>query len=161
MEPSANPTASSLVEREGDAHQRAQAARLRGDRDDRRARFGRRGLVEDAAAELDDGDDAAIELEPERRQRDRLHVAHDLLGVLALVRDDVNLGDPSVGLGDEPNDRNVGKPTDLPFDFRQVQFVHALVLSARPAAVTIERGGADLSDHRLSRRAGPVKFRRS
>ena len=66
-----------------------------------------------------------VELEPERRQRDRLHVAHDLLRVLALMRDDVHFGDATVGFGDEPNDRDVGQPTDLPFDFREVQFVHA------------------------------------
>ena len=73
-----------VVAGERDAHERAQAVGLGGDRDDRRAGVGREHLrVEDVAAELHDRDDAAVELEPERRERDRLHVADDLLRVLA------------------------------------------------------------------------------
>ena len=140
-----------VVERERDAYQRTQPARLGGDRDDRRPGLGGGALVEDAAAELHDRDDPAVELEPERRERDRLHVAHDLLRVLALVGDDVDFGDATVGFGDDANDRDVGQPTDLPFDFREVQFVHALVLPTRPRATTIGRGERSRRDHPRTR----------
>ena len=115
-------------------------------------------LVEDVAAELHDRDHAAIELEPERRERDRLHVAHDLLRVLALMRDDVHFGDATVGLGDEPNDRHVGQPTDLPLDFRQIQFVHVSFFPVGRAA-TLGRGGAAMCDHRGARgfRTRPIR----
>jgi hypothetical protein len=36
----------------------------------------------------------------------------------------VHFGDATVAVGNESNDRHVGKPTDLSFDLRQVQFVH-------------------------------------
>ena len=113
-----------LVERERHAHQGAHTACFGRDRDDRRTRDGRESVIERAAAELDHRYHAPVELETERRERDRLHVAHDLLGVLALMGDDVHFGDPAVGFGDDPHDRYVGKPADLSLDFGQVQFVH-------------------------------------
>ena len=79
--------------------------------------------VEHVAAELHDGDDAAVELEAERRERDRLHVARDLLGVLARVRDDVDFADASARLGDEPGDRDVGEAADLALDLGQIELV--------------------------------------
>ena len=97
IEPSAKPTASSSssasVTRTNERNPLASAviATIEG------TRFRRRRLVEDVAAELHDRDDAAVELESERRERDRLHVAHDLLRVLSLMRDDVDFGDATVG----------------------------------------------------------------
>ena len=69
-----------------------------------------------------------IEFEAERSECDRLHVAHDLLGVLAGVGDDVHLAHPAVGLTDEPCDRHIGQATDLPLHLSEINVVHAVLL---------------------------------
>ncbi len=93
-----------FVTGERDPHERAQTVRLGRDRDDRRTRIRREVLVELIPAELHDADDAAIEVEAERRERDRLDVAHDLLRVFAGVRNDVHFRNATVGFGDQARD---------------------------------------------------------
>ena len=59
-------------------------------------------------AQLHDRDDAAVELEPERGQRDRLHVADDLLGRLAGVGQDVDLEGAADRIGHEAHSGHFG-----------------------------------------------------
>ena len=69
--------------------------------------------------------DAPIELEPEGRQGDRLHIADDLLRSFAGQRDDVDLGDSAPAVGDDPGDRHIGETADLPLHIGQVEVIHA------------------------------------
>ena len=116
-----------VVAGERDPYERTQTVGLGRDRDHRRARMGREHLrVEHVTAELHDRDDAAVELEPERSECDRLDVAGDLLRVLARMGDHVDFADPTARFGDETSDRDVGEPADLALDLGQIELVHAL-----------------------------------
>src|ERR1700674_3734324 len=46
--------------------------------------------------------------------------------MFARMGDDMDLGDPSAGLGDQPADAHIGQPADLALNLSQVEFVHAL-----------------------------------
>ena len=125
MDPSAKPTASSSSRDERDAHERTQAARLGGDRHDHGSIAHRDVVPVAVAAQLHDRNDAAVELEAEAGQRDRLHVADDLLRPLAGLGDHVHLGDAATRLRDDPRDRDVGQATDFPFHVGEVEIVHS------------------------------------
>ena len=43
------------------------------------------------------------------------------------MRDDVHFTDAAARFGDEPGDLYVGEAADFPFDFGEVEFVHAFL----------------------------------
>ena len=134
IEPSANPTASSSPPGERDPDERPEPADLGGAVDEDGPELGR-GLLGDlgvavavgGAAELDDRDDPAVELDPEAGQGDRLDVPDHLLRVLGGVGEDVDLGGAAARVRHHPGGRDLGQPAELPLELQD------LVLGARRA----------------------------
>jgi len=82
-------------------------------------------VIERLTTELHDRDDPAVELEPERRECDRLHVACDLLRVLAGWATTVTSLTRPVARRRAGRSRRRGG-ANLAFDLGQVEFVRVL-----------------------------------